>query len=120
MECDDAWLSILQFFLYCVSRGVRVCSSTCGPSSDGQGVGLPLRCAVLFVFLMLDTARLRCRFGYTNLRRHAPSTLPSPVAHGPPSYELLQYLEYYLVKLKANNSISDLTYDACSAAPLTH
>ena len=47
-----------SFCTVCVSRGVRVCSSTCGPSSDadGQGVGLPLRCAVLFVFLMLDTA----------------------------------------------------------------
>ena len=53
-----------SFCTVCVSRGVRVCSSTCGPSSDadGQGVGLPLRCAVLFVFLMLDTARLRCGF----------------------------------------------------------
>ena len=83
-----------SFCTVCVSRGVRVCSSTCGPSSDGQGVGL--RCAVLFrvtrvLRLMLDTARLRCGFTgsvtptYAAMRQ-ALSRVPSPMDHPAMNY----------------------------------
>ena len=52
-----------------------------------------LRCAVLFVFLMLDTARLRCGFtgsvtpNYAAMRQ-ALSRVPSPMDHPATVYEL--------------------------------
>ena len=85
-----------SFCTVCVSRGVRVCSSTCGPSSDGQGVGnLPLRCAVLFRVRVLDVGHRPVamrfhRFGYCTptyaAMRQALSRVPSPMDHPAMNY----------------------------------